>query len=36
MFDVQADAGAAVDLRAYLRHGGAALTETWVYQVFAA
>jgi glucans biosynthesis protein len=33
MFDVDLPAGATVDLRAYLRRGGAALTETWMYSV---
>lgn len=31
MFDVSLPQGQAVDLRAYLRRGGEALTETWVF-----
>ncbi len=34
MFDVAMGAGETVDMRAYLRRGQAALTETWVYQAF--
>jgi glucans biosynthesis protein len=32
IFDIDVDPAAPPDLRAYLRRGGAALTETWVYQ----
>lgn len=35
MFDVDPVAGAPVDLRAYLKRGGEALTETWTYQLVA-
>ena len=35
MFDVAAPDGAVIDLRAFLRRGGQALTETWIHQVFA-
>jgi len=34
MFDVAAEAGNALDLRAFLRLGSEALTETWNYEVF--
>jgi glucans biosynthesis protein len=33
MFDVDLPAAASVDLRAYLRRGDEALTETWMYEV---
>jgi glucans biosynthesis protein len=33
MFDVAADAGHTVELRAFLRRGGEALTETWLDQI---
>ena len=33
MFDVAVPLGATIDLRAFLRRGGEALTETWVYQL---
>ena len=33
MFDVAIPVGKTLDVRAYLRRGQAALTETWVYQV---
>jgi len=33
MFDADAPPGAAVNARAFLRRGGAALSETWVYPV---
>lgn len=36
MFDVEALPGATIDLRAFLRKGGNALSETWIHQVFAA
>jgi glucans biosynthesis protein len=32
VFDLQAEGAAPVDLRLYLRRGGQALTETWLYQ----
>ena len=32
MFDIDAPAGAVVDMRAFLRKGGQALTETWIAQ----
>lgn len=32
MFDLSGPAGSTVDLRAYLRRGDAALSETWLYQ----
>ena len=34
MFDVAIGAGTTVDMRAYLRRGRNALTETWTYQAF--
>jgi glucans biosynthesis protein len=34
LFDVQIGVGKTVDMRAYLRQGQSALTETWVYQAF--
>jgi len=34
MFDLQVPPGGVINLRGYLRRGGAALTETWVHQVF--
>jgi glucans biosynthesis protein len=33
-FDIKADGADPVDLRAYLRRNGDALTETWIYQFF--
>ncbi|MGH6956838.1 MAG: glucan biosynthesis protein, partial [Caulobacteraceae bacterium] len=33
MFDAEAPRGTTLDLRAYLRRSGSALTETWIYQV---
>jgi glucans biosynthesis protein len=33
IFDVDLAAGATLDLRAFLRRGGDALTETWIYQL---
>ena len=33
MFDLDVAPGRVTDLRAFLRHGGAALTETWIYQL---
>jgi glucans biosynthesis protein len=33
MFDVDIASGQVANLRAFLRHGGAALTETWIYQL---
>jgi glucans biosynthesis protein len=36
MFDVALEPNATLDLRAYLRRGGDALTETWIYQVITA
>jgi glucans biosynthesis protein len=33
-FDLKTQGDAPVDLRAYLRHKGRALTETWIYQYF--
>ncbi|HWA64015.1 MAG TPA: glucan biosynthesis protein [Caulobacteraceae bacterium] len=33
-FDAEVKPGAALDLRAFLRRGGQALTETWLYQAF--
>jgi len=33
MFDTDVAAGRVTDLRAFLRRGGAALTETWIYQL---
>jgi periplasmic glucans biosynthesis protein len=33
MFDAEIPAGRTLDMRAYLRRGGDALTETWIYQV---
>ncbi|MEQ1717621.1 MAG: glucan biosynthesis protein D [Hyphomicrobium sp.] len=33
-FDIKADGKDPVDLRAFLRRGGQALTETWIYQYF--
>jgi periplasmic glucans biosynthesis protein len=35
MLDVTVLDSDSADLRAYLRRGGAALTETWSYQLFA-
>ncbi len=35
MFDIAATPGAVIDLRAFLRRDGQALTETWIHQVFA-
>lgn len=34
MFDLTADGDEPVDLRAYLRRGNSALSETWIYQHF--
>jgi glucans biosynthesis protein len=34
MFDLEVRAGMTIDLRAYLRRGGEALTETWISQLF--
>lgn len=34
MFDLTAEGGDPVDLRAYLRKGNSALSETWIYQHF--
>lgn len=34
LFDVNADGTAPVDMRAYLKLGNRALTETWIYQYF--
>jgi glucans biosynthesis protein len=34
MFDISIGVGKTVDMRAYLRHGRDALTETWTYQAF--
>jgi glucans biosynthesis protein len=34
MFDVEAPTGRTLDLRAYLRLGGGALTETWIDQIY--
>lgn len=34
LFDIQADGDEPVDLRAYLKLNGEALTETWIYQYF--
>jgi glucans biosynthesis protein len=36
MFDVDMPAGKTVDMRAFLRKGGQALTETWIYQLIGA
>ena len=33
LFDVETPAGLIVDMRAFLRKGGQALTETWIYQI---
>jgi glucans biosynthesis protein len=33
MFDLDAPPNATVDLRVFLRRGGEALTETWMYEV---
>jgi glucans biosynthesis protein len=33
MFDLDVTPGTVVDLRAFLRHGDDALTETWIYQL---
>ena len=33
-FDIKADGTEPVDLRAFLKRGGQALTETWIYQYF--
>lgn len=33
MFDIDAPPRASIDLRAYLRRGGEALTETWMYSI---
>ena len=33
MFDLDAPPGRVIDLRAFLRRGGGALTETWIYQL---
>jgi glucans biosynthesis protein len=33
MFDADIPAGRTLDMRAYLRRGGGALTETWIFQV---
>ena len=33
MFDLDAPSGRVIDLRAFLRRGGGALTETWIYQL---
>ena len=33
MFDLDVAAGRVTDLRAFLRRGAAALTETWIYQL---
>jgi glucans biosynthesis protein len=33
MFDLDVAPGKVIDLRAFLRHGGGALTETWIYQL---
>jgi glucans biosynthesis protein len=33
-FDIKATGSEPVDLRAYLRKGSRALTETWIYQYF--
>jgi glucans biosynthesis protein len=34
LFDLEATGTEPVDLRAYLRHGSRALTETWIFQYF--
>lgn len=34
LFDIQADGEEPIDLRAYLKLNGNALTETWIYQYF--
>jgi glucans biosynthesis protein len=34
MFDLTADGDEPIDLRAYLRRGNSALSETWIYQHF--
>jgi glucans biosynthesis protein len=34
LFDIQASGGEPIDLRAFLRKGERALTETWIYQYF--
>lgn len=36
MFDLKEEGVEPIDLRAYLRKGGSALTETWIYQWFPA
>jgi len=36
MFDIDAPANATVNLRAFLRRGGQALSETWIYQLASA
>ena len=34
LFDLEATGAEPVEMRAFLRKGGRALTETWVYQYF--